>query len=201
MNPSEPAEKPSAPEEFDAPYVPDREMFGGYTHRELWDRVHEVVDPGALGAAGDSWRRTADLVGEAFRTFSDSTNAEFARWSGRARDAAQQATRDFVECAGAVAETCGVLAHLLEADADAVQAIRDAMAPPPPPYRPLDDPAAEAVHGGHRRMAHDMRVADAQAAARDTMTTVYNPTLPVSGDRVPRFPSAPSVPGPSGGRE
>ncbi|WP_024801918.1 hypothetical protein [Nocardia sp. BMG51109] len=188
-------------DEFDPPYVPDREVFGAFSHRELWDRVHETLDPGALGEAADAWRRNADLVGEAFRAFSDSTNAEFARWAGRARDAAQRATRDLVARGNAVAEACATLHRLLESDAEAAQGIRDAIPPPPPAYRPLDDPAAEAVHGGPRRMEHDLHTAAALAAARDAMTYVYNPTLPPSGDRVPRFPPAPSGPGSSGGRE
>ncbi|MFJ1459579.1 hypothetical protein [Nocardia sp. N2S4-5] len=189
------------PDEADPPYVPDRELFGAHTHQELWDRVHEALDPGALGQAADAWHRNAELVGEAFRTFSDSTNAEFARWTGQARDAALRATRDLVARGTAMSEVCAAVQRLLESDAEAAQAIRDAIPPPPPPYRPLDDPAAEAVHGGHRRMEYDLHAAAALADARDVMAYVYNPTLPASGDRVPRFAPAPSGPGSSGGHQ
>ncbi|MBB5914356.1 hypothetical protein BJY24_003223 [Nocardia transvalensis] len=186
--------------ETDPPYVPDREVFGAHTHQELWDLVHEALDPGALGQSADAWRRGADLVGEAFRTFADSTNAEFGRWGGQARDAALEATREFAARGSAVSEVCAALHRLLEADAEAAQVIRDAIPPPPPPYQPLEDPASEAVHGGRRRMEYEVAAAAALADARDVMTYVYNPTLPASGDRVPRFTPAPRGPGSGGGR-
>ncbi|MBF6172943.1 hypothetical protein IU476_15880 [Nocardia blacklockiae] len=186
---------------FDPPYVPDREVFGALDHQEIWHLVHEALDPGALGQAADAWQRNAELVGDAFRAFADSTNAEFARWSGQARDAAVRATLDLVARGGAVAESCAAVQRLLEADAEAAQAIRDALPPPPPPYQPLDDPAAEVVHGGRRRMEYDVRAAAALADARDVLAYVYNPTLPASGDRVPRFAPAPPGPGSSGGRQ
>ncbi|WP_280391234.1 hypothetical protein, partial [Nocardia wallacei] len=145
------------PDEADPPYVPDRELFGAHTHQELWDHVHEALDPGALGQAADAWHRNAELVGEAFRAFSDSTDAEFARWSGQARDAALRATRALVARGTAMSEVCAAVHRLLESDAEAAQAIRDAIPPPPPPYQPLEDPVAEAVHGGRRRMEYDLR--------------------------------------------
>ncbi|BCK58859.1 hypothetical protein [Nocardia wallacei] len=189
------------PDEADPPYVPDRELFGAHTHQELWDHVHEALDPGALGQAADAWHRNAELVGEAFRAFSDSTDAEFARWSGQARDAALRATRALVARGTAMSEVCAAVHRLLESDAEAAQAIRDAIPPPPPPYQPLEDPVAEAVHGGRRRMEYDLRAASALADARDVMAYVYNPTMPASGDRVPRFAPAPPGPGSSGGHQ
>ncbi|MFF0489577.1 hypothetical protein ACWDSJ_30210 [Nocardia sp. NPDC003482] len=184
------------PPETDPPFVPDREVFGAFTHQEIWDQVHESLDPGALGAVADSWRRHAELVGEAFRVFSDSVNVEFTRWRGRAYEAALQATRDFVGRGLALPEVCDTLQRLMESNAEAAQSIRDAIPPPPQPYRPLPDPAAEAVHGGQRRMDHDLAAASALADARDVLSYVYNQTLPASGDRVPRF-----TPAPSGGPE
>ncbi|MCM6774826.1 hypothetical protein NDR87_25630 [Nocardia sp. CDC159] len=182
----------SPPPELDPPYVPDREVFGAFTHQEIWDRVHEALDPSALGRVADSWRRHAELLGEAFRVFSDSVNDEFARWSGHAYEVAWKSTRDFVGRGLALPEVCDTLQRLMEANAEAAQAIRNALPPPPPPYRPLDDQAAEAVHGGQRRMAYDLAAASALADARDVLTYVYNPTLPASGDRVPRFAPAQS---------
>ncbi|WP_280263519.1 hypothetical protein [Nocardia wallacei] len=204
MTPDDPPLAPDEPVTADAvdpPYVPDREVFGSYTHRELWDLVHEALDPGALGQTADAWRRNAELVGEAFRTFSAATTAEFARWNGHARDAALRATVDFAARGAAVPEVCLAVQRRLESDAEAAQVIRDAIPPPVPPYQPLDDPVAEVVHGGRRRMDHDQHAAATQADVRDVMTFVYNPTLPASGDRVPRFAPAPRGPGSSGGRE
>ncbi|MBF6333811.1 hypothetical protein [Nocardia transvalensis] len=183
----------------DPPYVPDREVFGAFTHQEIWDLVHEALDPSALGRVADSWRHNAELVGEAFRVFSDTVDREFARWGGQSREAAVRATRNFVARGLVVPEVCDALQHLLEADAEVAQSIRDAIPPPPPPYRPLDDPAAEAVHGGQRRMEYDLAAAATLADVRDVMTYLYNPSLPASGDRVPRFAPAPTGPGSSGG--
>jgi hypothetical protein len=180
----------------DPAYVPDREVFGAYTHQEIWNLVHEVLDPTALGHVADTWHGNAELVGEAFRTFADTVNAEFARWTGHTGTAAQAATREFIGHGLHAQDVCTVLHRLLASDADAAQAIRDALDPPPGLYQPLDDPAAEVVHGGRRRMEHDVAAAAALAHARDTMTYVYNTTLPASGDRVPRFVPPPD---PSGG--
>ncbi|MFI5781701.1 hypothetical protein [Nocardia sp. NPDC051570] len=180
------------PADVDPPYVPDREVFGAFTHQEIWDLVHEALDPAALGRIADSWRRQAELVGEAFRVFSDSVNGELARWRGQTQDVAQRTTREFVDRGLALPDVCDTLQRLMAANAEAAQSIRDAIPPPPPPYRPLTDPTAEAVHGGQRRMAHDLAAAAALADARDVLTHVYNPTLPASGDRVPRFAPASS---------
>jgi len=171
---------------FDPPFVADREVYGSYSHRQLWELVHEALDPVALGEAAAAWQRQADAVAAAFRTFADTTHAEFERWSGHARAAAELATAVFVERGVAAAEVCARLGHLLEADAEAAQSIRDGL-PAPANYVPLPDPVAEVVHGGARRMTHDIAAAAALADARDIMTFRYNTTLSASGDRVPRF--------------
>ncbi|MFI9510710.1 WXG100 family type VII secretion target [Nocardia sp. NPDC052566] len=181
----------------DPVYATEREHFDGYTHQEIWDRVHEVIDPEALGRAADAWRAGADAIGEAFQAFSDAADHEFARWSGRAADAARQATREFVDAGGAAHDVCRAVQRLMELNRDAAQAIRAAI-PPPGQYRPADDPVVETVLGGQRRMDHDSAAAAAQADAQDTMTYVYTPTMPASGDRVPRF--TPRTTDPAGGR-
>ncbi|MET8800751.1 hypothetical protein ABZV91_30770 [Nocardia sp. NPDC004568] len=173
----------------DPPFAPERECFGSFTHQEIWDRVHEVLDPGALGSAAAAWRSNADAVADAFATFTDATRREFARWSGHSANAARQATREFIATGDETHEACRALQRLMEGNTEAAQTLRSALAPPRP-YRPLDDPAAEAVHGGRRRMDHDIAAAAAAADAQDAMTTIYNSTLPASGDRVPRFPDA-----------
>ncbi|WP_227979485.1 hypothetical protein [Nocardia spumae] len=181
----------------DPPFVTDREVYGGYSHDQLWDLVHEALDPAALGEVAQGWQQQADTVGAAFRTFADATRGEFERWSGRARAAAEPATDAFVAQGTAVAAVCTRIHRLMESNAEAAQSIRDAL-PAPRTYLPLADPIAEAVHGGIRRMAHDIAAAAALADARDIMTFRYNHTLVASGDRVPRFTPAPQ-PDPGGG--
>ncbi|NKY89027.1 hypothetical protein [Nocardia veterana] len=172
--------------QFDPPYVADREVYGSYSHRDLWEQVHETLDPTALGDAAAAWRQQATMVAAAFRTFADAARVEFEAWSGQARAAAVAATEAFVDRGAAVAETCLELHRLLDADAEAAQSIRDAL-PEPLEYVPLADPVAEVVHGGARRMSHDIAAAAALAEARDVLTFRYNTTLAASGDRVPRF--------------
>ncbi|GAA5101389.1 hypothetical protein [Nocardia iowensis] len=178
----------------DPAYAPDRERFGSYTHQEIWDLVHEALDPAALGQTAAAWQANADALAEAFQAFSDAANREFARWSGRAADAALRATREFALVGAEAHEVCRAVARLMELNGDAAQTIRGAI-PPPQRYRPLDDPAAEAVYGGKRKMEHDSAAADIEADVRDTMTYVYAPTMPASGDRVPRFVPPPDGPG------
>ncbi|AHH21845.1 hypothetical protein NONO_c70840 [Nocardia nova SH22a] len=184
--------------EFDPPYVADREVYGAHSHDQLWNLVHEALDPTALGEVAATWQYQADAVGAAFRTFADTVRGEFERWSGRARAAAEPVTEAFIAHGGTSAEICALLRQIMEADAEAAQTIRDAL-PEPRGYLPLPDPVAEAVHGGVRRMAHDIAAAAALADARDIMTFRYNSTLAASGDRVPRFTPAPQ-PDSGGGR-
>ncbi|QIS06494.1 hypothetical protein F5X71_33085 [Nocardia brasiliensis] len=174
----------------DPAYAPDRELFGSFTHQEIWELVREPLNPAALGQVAAAWQANASALAEAFQAFSDAVNREFARWSGHTADAALRATREFVRTGIDAQEVCRAVARLMELNSDAAQTIRDAIAPPEP-YRPLDDPAAEVVYGGKRRMAHDSAAADLEADVRDTMTYVYTPTMPASGDRVPRFPAPP----------
>ncbi|WP_327149401.1 hypothetical protein [Nocardia sp. NBC_01329] len=171
----------------DPPYAPERECFGSFTHQEIWDRVHEVLDPGALGDTAAAWKSNADAVADAFAAFTDTARREFDRWSGHSANAARQATLEFIVRGNETHEACRALQRLMESNTEAAQTLRSALAPPQP-YRPLDDPATEAVHGGRRRMDHDIAAAAAAADAQDAMTTIYNPTLPASGDCVPRFP-------------
>ncbi|NUS94049.1 MAG: hypothetical protein HOQ36_16875 [Nocardia sp.] len=185
--------------ETDPPYAPERECFASFSHQEIWYRVHEVLDPGMLGDAAAAWKSNADAVAEAFTAFTDTTRREFDRWSGHSASAARHATREFVIRGSETHEACRALQHLMEGNTEAAQTLRSALAPPQP-YRPLDDPAAEAVHGGRRRMDHDIAAAAATADAQDAMTTIYTPTLPASGDRVPRFPDTTGVGGGSSSR-
>ncbi|WP_280402187.1 hypothetical protein [Nocardia carnea] len=171
----------------DPPYAPERECFGSFTHQEIWDRVHEVLDPAALGAAAAAWKSNADAVAAAFGAFADTVRREFTSWSGHSATAAWQATQEFVRTGEATHEVCRAVQRLMEGNSDAAQTLRAALVAPQP-YRPLDDPAAEAVHGGRRRMEHDIASAAATADAQAAMTTLYLPTIPVSGDRVPSFP-------------
>lgn len=182
------------PADTDLPYAPERECFAGYTHQEIWDLVHEVLDPGALETAAAAWKSNADAVHDAFTAFADATRGEFDRWSGHTAATAQQATRDFVRRGTETHDVCRALQRIMEGNAEAARTLRSALTEPQP-YRPLADPAAEAVHGGRRRMDHDIAAAAAAADVQDVMTTIYTPTLPASGDRVPRFPVATTGPG------
>lgn len=177
----------------DPAYAPERERFGAFTHAEIWELVHETLDPAALGRVAAGWRSNADAVAEAFQAFSDTANREFALWIGQSGDAALAATREFVRSGAEASDVCRAVQRLMELNCDAAQTIRDAI-PPPQGYLPLDDPAAEAVHGGKRRMDHDIAAATAMADVQDTMTYVYSPTMPASGDNVARFAPPPGAP-------
>ncbi|WP_228539011.1 hypothetical protein [Nocardia sp. XZ_19_385] len=166
--------------------VSELERFGGYSHQEIWDRVHEALDPAALGQAAAAWQANALALGAAFEDFAATAGREFADWTGRSADQALRATQEFIAQGLGAQEVCDTVRRLLELNSAAAQTIRGAIAPPPH-YLPLADPVAEAVHGGRRRMEHDLSAAAAQAEAQDVMTHLYNPTMPATGDSVPRF--------------
>ncbi|MFC9896766.1 hypothetical protein ACFVMC_24040 [Nocardia sp. NPDC127579] len=167
-------------------FVPERERFGGYSHREIWEQVREALDPAALGTAAAAWQAGAGALGAAFETFRAATHREFADWTGQSADAAVRATQELVAQGLGAQEVCDTIRRLLELNSHAAQTIRGALEPPAE-YLPLADPVAEAVEGGRRRMEHDLAAATAHAEAQDVMTYLYNPTMPATGDSVPRF--------------
>lgn len=182
--------------ETEPAYATERERFAAYTHAEIWRQVREPLDPAALGETAEAWRTGADTLAEAFQTFADATTREFARWSGTSAESAGQATRAFVARGIQAHEVCRTVQRLIELDRDVAQTVRAAI-PPPARYVPLADPVAEAVLGGRRRLEHERSATEVEAEVRDIMTYVYAPTMPATGDRVPRF--GPPAPGPTGG--
>ncbi|MEV0031378.1 hypothetical protein [Nocardia sp. NPDC050793] len=188
----------SAPDRVDAaadpPYVTDRESFDAYTHREIWELVHEALRPAELGRVAEGWQASAEALDELFAAFAAAVRREFAEWHGEAAAAARESTEQFIHAGAAVRDVCAELHRLMEANSTAAQAIRDAIAPPPEPYAPNPDPVLEAIEGGPRKMAHDIAAAEALADAQDTLTFGYNSTLVASGDAVPVF----GTPDPSG---
>lgn len=178
----------------DPAYAPDRERFAGYGHQEIWDRVHQRLDPAALGDTAAGWRDAAETLAAAFGTFAERTAPLLDGWRGQSGAAAARATAEFAAAGTTASDVCRVVQRLLELNAEAAQTVRAAI-PPPPRYEPLPDPVAEAVHGGRRRMEHEVTAATALADAQDTMTNVYTPTMPATGDAVPRFAAPPAPDG------
>ncbi|GAB2675695.1 WXG100 family type VII secretion target [Nocardia goodfellowii] len=171
----------------DPAYVPDRESFDAYTHQEIWDLVHEALDPVALGRTADGWRTAAQTLAESFETFAAAVRREFGEWEGRAATAARESTEAFVRAGTDAQQVCAEVQRLMEANAAAAQKVRDAIPKLPEPYVPHPDPVVEVVEGGPRKMAHDIAAADALADAQDALTFLYNSTLVASGDAVPAF--------------
>ncbi|MEV3962994.1 hypothetical protein AB0M34_19190 [Nocardia sp. NPDC050193] len=176
----------------DPAYVPDREVFGGYTHQQIWDLVHEELAPAELSRLADTWGHTASAVETAFDEFARDLTRFSGDWSGLAAVAAAQAATAFVRAGDDAVAVCRVVEQLLAADATAAESVRAAIPPPPGPYLPDPDPAVEAAAGAQRRTAYNTAAATLTAEVQDAMTFGYNPTIPASGDTVPRF----TAPGP-----
>lgn len=173
----------------DPAYVPDREVFDAYTHQQIWDLAREPLAPAELRRVGDAWGSAANAVESAFDEHAREISRLSGEWSGIAASAAHGAAAALVRAGDETAAVCRVLQQLSTANADAAETVRAAIPPPPQPYLPDPDPAVEAVTGGPRRTAYNTAAAAATATAQDTMTFVYNPTIPASGDKVPRFPA------------
>lgn len=171
----------------DPAYVPDREVFGTYTHQQIWDLVHEVLAPAELSRLADTWGHTATAVETAFDEFARDLTRFSGDWSGLAAVAAARAAATFVRAGDDAVAVCHVVENLLSADSAAAESVRAAIPPPPSPYLPDPDPAVEAATGAQRRTAYNTAAAALTAEAQDAMTFGYNSTIPVSGDAVPRF--------------
>ncbi|MGW5387930.1 hypothetical protein [Nocardia sp. NPDC003963] len=183
----------------DPAYVPDRDVFDAYTHQEIWDLAHEVLAPAELSRLADTWGHTATAVETAFDEFARDLTHFSGGWSGLSATAAARAATAFVRAGDDAVGVCRVVEQLLAADSAAAESVRTAIPPPPGPYLPDPDPVAEAAAGAPRRTAYNTAAAALTAAAQDAMTFGYNPTIPASGDCVPRFaPPADEgpVPGP-----
>ncbi|MEU8894730.1 hypothetical protein [Nocardia sp. NPDC048505] len=175
----------------DPAYVPDRESFDAYTHQEIWDQVHEALDPAALGRTADGWGAAAQTLAESFDAFAVAVRREFGEWGGVAAASARASTEEFIEAGAAAQQVCGEVRRLMEGNSAAAQKVRDAIPAPPAAYVPHPDPVVEVVEGGPRKMAHDIAAADALADAQDALTFLYNSTLVASGDAVPAFGDRP----------
>ncbi|MFD4403585.1 hypothetical protein ACFWPH_12555 [Nocardia sp. NPDC058499] len=183
----------------DPAYVPDREVFDAYTHQQIWDLARERLAPAELRRVADAWGRTADALESAFDEHARELTRLSAEWSGIAAAAAMQAATALVQAGDDTVEVCRAVRHLMTANSDAAESVRAAIPPPPEPYRPDPDSAVEAATGGQRRTTYNLAAAAATATAQDAMAFGYNPTIPASGDSVPRFPAvvatAPEGPG------
>lgn len=171
----------------DPAYVPDREVFDAYTHQQIWDLAHEALAPAELSRLADTWGHTADAVETAFDEFARGLPRFSGGWSGQSATAAAQAAAAFVRAGDDAVRVCRVVEQLLAGDSAAAESVRTAIPPPPGPYLPDPDPAVEAATGAQRRTAYNTAAAALTADAQDTMTFGYNPTIPASGDSVPRF--------------
>ncbi|MGW6334451.1 hypothetical protein [Nocardia rhamnosiphila] len=171
----------------DPAYVPDREVFGAYTHQQIWDLAHEELAPAELSRLADTWGHTATAVETAFDEFARDLTRLSGDWSGVAAVAAARAAAAFVRAGDDAVAVCRVVEQLLAADSTAAESVRAAIPPPPGPYLPHPDPAVEAAAGVQRRTAYNTAAATLTAEAQDAMTFGYNPTIPASGDAVPRF--------------
>lgn len=172
----------------DPAYVPDREVFDAYTHQQIWDLAHERLAPAELRRVAEAWGDAADALESAFGDHARTIGRLSGEWSGSAAAAAAHAATALVLAGDDTVGVCRVLRQLMTANSDAAESVRTAIPPPPEPYRPDPDSAAEAATGGPRRTAYNTAAAAATAAAQDAMTFGYNPSIPASGDSVPRFP-------------
>ncbi|MGF6886336.1 hypothetical protein ABIA39_000303 [Nocardia sp. GAS34] len=179
----------------DSAFVADREQFNGYSHQQIWDQVHEKISPDLLGQIASHWGDRAQKLHDLFDTFGQGVKREFAEWSGAFAESAQHSANTFLTASSEAHGSALTVQRLMELNSSAAQTVRAAIPPPPPPYKPDPDPAKEAADGGARLRTYQSAASSAQAEVQDTMNFVYNPTIPASGDAVPRF--VPPAPGPA----
>lgn len=179
----------------DAAYVPDRESFNGYRHQQIWNLVHEKLDPNALGQVASAWADRAQKLHDLFETFHQEVQREISSWSGAFADTTQQSVAAVVTAGGESHDSALTVQRLMELNSSAAQTVKGAIPPPPAPYVPNPDPAREAADSGRALRAYQNKAAASEAEAQDACNHIYNPTLPASGDGVPRFVPAPVSPG------
>ncbi len=178
----------------DTAYVPDREAFNGYRHQQIWNLVHQNLDPDALGQAASAWSDRAQNLHDLFETFHQTVQHELSSWSGTFANSAEQHANAYVTAAVESHDSALTVQRLMELNSSAAQTVKGAIPPPPAAYVPNPDPAKEAADCGRALRAYQDKAAAAEADAQDACNHIYNPTLPASGDSVPKFVAAP--PGP-----
>ncbi|MQY23836.1 WXG100 family type VII secretion target [Nocardia macrotermitis] len=185
----------------DGAYVADREQFNSYTHQQIWDLVHEKLSPDALGQTASHWSDRAQKLHDLFDEYSRVVKRELAEWSGEAAESAQKAISTLLSASEETHSTATTVQRLMDLNSSAAQTVKAAIPPPAAPYQEDSNPAKEAAEGAAQRTAYNTAAAEAEAGVRDTMNFVYNPTMPASGDSVPRFvapqqqPEVPANPG------
>ncbi|MQY17425.1 WXG100 family type VII secretion target [Nocardia macrotermitis] len=179
---------------MDPAYVADREAFNGYRHQQIWDLVHDKLDPGALGQTASEWGDRAQHLHDLFETFHQEVQREISSWSGTFATAAHDGISEIGTAAGETHDAALTVQRLMDLNSSAAQTVKAAIPQPPAPYKPNPDPAKEAADSGVALRAYQDKAAAAEAEAQDACTHIYNPTLPASGDSVPRFVPAPAQP-------
>lgn len=181
--------------------------YQGFSHQQLYDMVNNQVDPGTVGAAGDTWTK----LGQKFAGFTEKVvgalGSSEINWTGKAGDGARGALAKIANSAGETGTAAQLAGTLAAQQSRALSTAKASV--PPPPAEPFDaraanakraeitDPAAYAKQEQADAAAFSAQKQQHEEAARKVET--YDRTMTQVATAQPAFapapPTAPKVPG------
>lgn len=181
--------------------------YDGYSHAALHQMVTQGVDPGTVGAVGDTWLEMGNDLTQFQNQIAAALASSETTWQGTAGDNARRSVAELGNkgaAAGQAAQLAGVVTHQQsEASANA----RNSMPPPPnPPFNPaaasqqlrtITDPIAYAAQAAADQQAFVQQKQAQQQAAH--IVREYDTTLAQTSHTMPAFAPAPSPVKPASG--
>ncbi|WP_278261339.1 hypothetical protein [Nocardia sp. AG03] len=183
---------------LDANFVATQENFGAYSHADIYQHA-QALNVEGLRTAHSLWSAECTRLSDLSQSlqFSLLGLMNQGQWQGRSGDAARAAVAALGAATRQIGEVFSTVSDRLDAAAWAAEATRLAV-PPPTSSTGVsldpDDPTSMIIPGlvnpETATTDQDARAA-AENTARVTMSTIYAPSFPTTGDSVPAFSEAP----------
>ncbi|MBW4716384.1 hypothetical protein [Saccharothrix obliqua] len=180
-----------------APAAPEAH-YPGIPHQQLYDSVHEEVDPGQVDEMGTTWTRVGNTLTAFHEAIAKAITDSEDDWRGEAGDGARRALAALGNRAGETGVSAQLAGTLFTQQA---RALTDAKNSVPPPAEPFDveaanarlmsitDPARFAAQVAADRALFEQQQRDHQEAARVVET--YDRTVAQTAAAQPAFAPPP----------
>lgn len=108
----------------------DVQNWSSYSHRELYDAVHQDNDPGRVGELAGEWSRLGAEMGEAAQRMAERLRGTEHGWQGEAATAARGAIHEIAGWTSEAGSTAGDLGKHVEEQGRAMEEAKSSMPEP-----------------------------------------------------------------------
>ncbi|MGQ0837377.1 hypothetical protein [Actinokineospora sp.] len=183
--------------------------YQGIPHQQLYDAVHNGIDPDAVGSVGESWIKVGNKLAGIGDLVTKAIGSSATTWTGVAAEGARQALAGLANKSGQAGRASQLAGTVYTQQAQALATAKNTVPPPPnPPYDPraaalrlqtITDPVAYA----QQAQLDQQQAAAQQAAHRQAAQAVqtYDQTLTATASAAPAFAPPPRAAKPDDGRD